>query len=62
MGDLLRKKKQLKFIWTVCSIMFSVPFSIVKEYMNYMGIKGEGKGRFVSQILLSKSRTSDALR
>lgn len=62
MGDLLRKKKQLKFIWTVCSIMFSIPFSIVKEYMNYMGIKGEGKGRFISQILLSKSRTSDALR
>lgn len=42
MGDLLRKK-QLNFIWTVCSIMFSVPFSIVKEYMNYMGLKGEGK-------------------
>lgn len=37
MGDLLRIK-QLNF-----SIMFSIPFSIVKEYMNYMGLKGEGK-------------------
>lgn len=42
MGDLLRIK-QLNFIWKVCSIMFSIPFSIVKEYMNYMGLKGEGK-------------------
>lgn len=51
-------EKRLCFIWRVCSIIVSLPFSIVKEYVSYMGLKGEAKMTLCVKILVNKSYKS----